>query len=83
MDGSCIGRNYNVIQGAVADAKLGLSAILEEILDMLGARPVAKISPDILSRNRKIWLDQMPEFESDEIPIMPERFVKELSHILL
>jgi acetolactate synthase-1/2/3 large subunit len=82
VDGSCIGRNYNVIQGAVADAKLGLSAIIEEILDMLGARPVAKISPDILSRNRKIWLDQMPEFESDEIPIMPERFVKELSHIL-
>jgi acetolactate synthase-1/2/3 large subunit len=77
-----IGHNYATAVGLVADAKIGLAALLDEVSDRLGGRPAAKVGPDEVGRRRDAYMGTLEEFESAETPIRPERFVAELSAVL-
>ena len=78
-----IGRNYNVAAGIQADAKLGLTALLEE-MGRLGANRVGdRWDPEKIERARTGHMEEVGElFASDESPIRPERIMAELSQAL-
>jgi acetolactate synthase-1/2/3 large subunit len=82
VDANHIGLNYQVIQGIVADAKLGLAAIADEVGNRLGGKPSVKVDPEIIAAKRDSQIREIGEFDSDAVPIRPERFVTELSHVL-
>ena len=77
-----IGHNYETAVGIVADAKLGLAAVTEEVADRLGGRPAEKIQVNEIGRRRAAYMASIDEFESNRTPIRPERFVAELSALL-
>jgi acetolactate synthase-1/2/3 large subunit len=77
-----IGHNYKTAAGLVADAKLGLTAVCEELDRLLAGRPAGKVDPEELTRRRDAYLAGVEEFSSDASPIRPERFVSELSRSL-
>lgn len=77
VDPEVIGRNYDTAVGIVADAHLGLAALLEEVEQTAG-----KVVPEEIANRRKAYMDTIQEFSSDEMPIRPERFIAELSRLL-
>ena len=76
IDPAYIGRNYTTDLGIVADAKLGLAALCDELDES------PKVDPEEIARRRKQYMDQIEEFASDETPIRPERFLAELFPLL-
>jgi len=81
-DAEGIGLNYRVELGMVADAKLGLAALVDEIDRRVAGRDDAKIDPDEIARRRDAFMSQIEEFASDATPIRPERFMAELLRVL-
>ena len=77
-----IGHNYETAVGIVADAKVGLAALADEVSDRLGGRQAEKVDADEIGRRRTAYMASIEEFESDRTPIRPERFVGELSALL-
>ncbi|MHC4235407.1 MAG: thiamine pyrophosphate-dependent enzyme, partial [Planctomycetota bacterium] len=72
-----IGRNYAVAAGIHADAKLGLSALVEEVLVAESAGD--RWDPEEIERDRAEHTDVVAElFSSNESPIRPERLMREL-----
>jgi acetolactate synthase-1/2/3 large subunit len=82
VDPPVIGRNYETAVGIVADAKLGLAVLLEEVDERLSGRPAGKVSPEEIAAKRRAYMDSVAEFSSDETPIRPERFLTELFRLL-
>ena len=82
VDPARFGHNYQTAAGIVADAKMGLAALVEEVSDRLGGRPAEKIEAHEIERRRDAYLASIEEFGSDRTPIRPERFVAELSALL-
>ncbi len=82
VDSERMGYNYETAVGLVADAKLGLAAVVEEVDRLLSGRPAGKVDPETLSKRRDEFMARIEEFASDETPIRPERFVSELSRAL-
>ena len=83
VDPHKIGRNYQTDAAVVADAKLGLAAIVDSVADELGGQPAGKIDPLEMEQRRGAFMESVDEFSSAEIPIRPERFVTELNRVLL
>lgn len=74
IDPNRIGLNYEIEVGIVADAKRAVVALLDAL------RPSDKVDPDELRAARTAFLETVADsFASDEAPIRPERFVRELS----
>ena len=82
VEASRIGLNYQLIQGIVADAKLGLAALVDEVSNRLGGKSDAKVDHEVIATARESQIHEIGEFESDAVPIRPERFVTELSRVL-
>jgi acetolactate synthase-1/2/3 large subunit len=72
-----IGRNYRTEAGIVADAKLGLAALVEELDGELSGRPAGKVDPAELASRRDAFMASVDEFASDDTPIRPGRFFSE------
>jgi len=74
-----IGRNYEVAAGIHADARLGLSALVEEV-GRLGAEGDGdRWDPTQIESDRAEHTEAVAElFASNEIPIRPERLMREL-----
>jgi acetolactate synthase-1/2/3 large subunit len=73
VDPERLGHNYEIEAGMVADARLGVEALLEELEGAAG-----RIDPAEIEALRRAHLENVPEFHSNEIPIRPERFLTEL-----
>jgi acetolactate synthase-1/2/3 large subunit len=73
VDPDRLGHNYEIEVGIVADARLGVEALLEELEGAAG-----RIDPEEIEVLRRAHLESVPEFHSNEIPIRPERFLTEL-----
>ncbi|PIP34998.1 MAG: acetolactate synthase [Desulfobacterales bacterium CG07_land_8_20_14_0_80_52_14] len=82
VDASRIGVNYRVKEGIVADAKLGIAALIEAVADRLGGSRAGKTDPHRIAEKRVAYMDSIDAFTSDAVPIRPERFVKELENAL-
>jgi acetolactate synthase-1/2/3 large subunit len=82
VDPARIGVNYQVGEGIVSDAKLGLTALVEEIEDRLGGGKADKTDPDLIADKRNEHMSAIEEFYSDAQPITPERFVNDLAKVL-
>jgi acetolactate synthase-1/2/3 large subunit len=82
VEASRIGTNYEIAEGIVADAKMGLASIVEELKDRLGGRKADKTDPRRIAAKREAFLAGMEEFASDAVPIRPERFVAEIQRAL-
>ncbi len=79
VDPERIGYNYETAASIVADAKLGLKALVEEVGSLLSGRPAGKIEPEEITQGRNAHLrDTKKLFASDETPIRPERVLAEL-----
>ena len=78
-----IGRNYDVAVGIQADAKLGLTALVEEV-GRLGSNGAGdRWDPAEIERGHAAHMDHISElFLSDESPIRPERLFAELFRAL-
>jgi acetolactate synthase-1/2/3 large subunit len=76
VDPERMGQNYEIEAGIVADARLGLEALLEEC-NRSGAGP-ARTDPGEIEKRRRQHLESVSEFHSNETPIRPERFLAEL-----
>jgi acetolactate synthase-1/2/3 large subunit len=73
VDPERIGVNYDTEVALVCDARRGLEALLEAC-----GRSAVKLDPGAIEDARRSYVESIPEFESDETPIRPERFLKEL-----
>jgi acetolactate synthase-1/2/3 large subunit len=73
VDPERIGINYETEVALVSDAKRGIEALLEACRGS-----AAKLDPQTIEDARRRYVESVSEFESDETPIRPERFVKEL-----
>ncbi len=82
VDPSRIGVNYQVAERIVADAKLGIAALMEAVTDRLGGSKADKIDPGNIADKRAAFMDKMEAFTSEAVPIRPERFVAELAQVL-
>lgn len=82
IDPCVIGRNYKVEHAIVADAKMGLAAMVESLADLLGGKPADKLAPEAIIQLHSNYLTTIEEFQSDATPIRPERFVAELSAVM-
>jgi len=82
VDPTRLGRNYELKEGLLADAKLGLAALVEELEDELSGRSLAKVDPEEIARERAAHLARLDEFHSEDRPIRPERFLTELFQVL-
>jgi acetolactate synthase-1/2/3 large subunit len=74
-----IGTNYAVCHALVADAKTGLAALAEVIADMQGGKTADKLDPETIPQLQTEYVAAMPEFQTNELPIRPERFITEFS----
>ena len=81
-DAERIGLNYRVALGIVADAKLGVDALLGEVDRRTAGRPSIRIDPLEIARRRAAFMSEIEEFTSDARPIRPERFMAELLRVL-
>jgi acetolactate synthase-1/2/3 large subunit len=61
---------------------LGLAALVEEVGNRLGGNPDVKVDPEIIAAKRESHICEIAEFNSDAVPIRPERFVNELTRVL-
>jgi len=82
VEASRIGINYEIAEGIVADAKMGLAAMVEELKDRLGGGKADKKDPQRIAAKREAFFSGMEEFGSDAVPIRPERFVAEIQKVL-
>lgn len=82
VDPARIGLNYQVAAGVVADARLGLAALVEELEGRLGGGKTGKTDPELIACKRQNYMSSMEEFSSGASPIRPERFVTELAKVL-
>lgn len=82
IDPAYIGRNYTTALGIVADAQLGLAALLGELDKRLSGRSAEKVDPEEIRKRRNAFMAQIEEFSSDATPIRPERFLSELFPLL-
>ena len=82
LDATRLGVNYELSAGLVADAKLGLAALAQEVGDLLSGKPAGKFDPARIARAREADLAERWEFGSDDSPIWPERFIAELGQAL-
>jgi acetolactate synthase-1/2/3 large subunit len=82
IDPSVIGLNYKVAYPIVSDAKLGLTAMVETVADLLGGKSADKVDPEVIPQLRNDYMAAMEEFQSDATPIRPERFIAELSAVM-
>ena len=82
VEASRIGTNYEITEGIVADAKMGLACIVEELKKRLGGGKADKTDPQRIASKREAFLAGMEEFASDALPIRPERFVAEIQRVL-
>lgn len=74
VDPNRIGLNYETEVGIVADAKRAVAALLD------ASSPSDKVAPEELGNARTAYLETVADlFDSDDTPIRPERFVRELS----
>jgi acetolactate synthase-1/2/3 large subunit len=74
-----IGRNYPVAAGIHADAKLGLSALVEEVNRLCTGSAGDRWDPVQIERDRAEHTDAVAElFASKQRPIRPERLMREL-----
>jgi acetolactate synthase I/II/III large subunit len=76
VDPEKLGRNYETEVGIVADARRGVEALLEECSRVLSG--AGKIDPEEIETRRRAQLESVSEFQSNETPIRPERFLTEL-----
>ncbi len=74
VDPDRLGQNYEIEVGIVADARRGVEALLEEC----GRAGGEGIDPDEIEKRRRSHLESVSEFQSNETPIRPERFLSEL-----
>jgi acetolactate synthase-1/2/3 large subunit len=78
-----IGNNFDTAVGIVADAKLGIAALIEEVDRLLAGKPAGKVDLEQIARSRESRMMQFEELAtSDEQPIRPERFLAELFRVL-
>ena len=77
VDPERLGLNYKVEAGIVADARLGLEALLEECGRSVSGK-AGKIDPEEIEGRRRAHLESVSEFHSSDTPIRPERFLTEL-----
>lgn len=77
-----VGHNYRTAVGLVADARLGLEALVEEVSDRLAGRAAGRVDVEELAGRRTASVDAVEELSSDAVPIRPERFVSELGRAL-
>ena len=82
VEASRIGTNYEITEGIVADARMGLASIVEELKDRLGGGKANRTDPRSIAEKREAFLARMEEFASDAVPIRPERFVAEIQRVL-
>jgi acetolactate synthase-1/2/3 large subunit len=82
IDPATVGRNYTIEVGIVADARLGLAALRDELDASFSGRSAGKVDPEELARRRLRYLEKVEEFDSDAIPLRPERFLTELFRLL-
>jgi len=82
VDPNHMGINFQLVEGVVADAKLGLAALVEEIANRLGGGKADKTDPSLISRKREAHMLAVEDFTSNVMPIRPERFVTELVNVL-
>ncbi|MBV8602536.1 MAG: thiamine pyrophosphate-binding protein, partial [Candidatus Eremiobacteraeota bacterium] len=80
VDPDVIGANYRTEAPVVGDAKLALEALIEEL------GPCKASRDDAEARVRRARAEKFAAFDelaaSDATPILPERFVRELQHVL-
>jgi acetolactate synthase-1/2/3 large subunit len=77
IDPERLGINYEVEVGMVADARRGVEALLEEC--QRGATGAGgRTDPEELERGWRAHMETVAEFQSDQTPIRPERFLSEL-----
>ena len=81
VEASRLGTNYEIEEGIVADAKIGLGSIVEELKNRLGGRKADKTDPRRIEKKREALLSGMEEFGSDAVPIRPERFAAEFQRV--
>jgi acetolactate synthase-1/2/3 large subunit len=74
VDPDRLGQNYEIEVGIVADARTGIEALLEECGRVVSGR----IDPAEIEKRRRDHLESVSEFQSNETPIRPERFLAEL-----
>ncbi len=77
-----IGSNYDTAVGIVADAKLGLAALGQELDERFSGRSAEKVDTEDIAKRREACLSRIDAFSSDEAPIRPERFLSELLPLL-
>ena len=77
-----IGSNYGTAVGIVADAKLGLAALGQELDERFSGRSAEKVDTEDIAKRREACLSRIDAFSSDEEPIRPERFLSELLPLL-
>lgn len=83
IDPDELGRNYPLAVGIVADAKLGLSALLDELQQQFGDASLGKVDPAELEARRATFMQSVAHhFESAEAPIRPERLLHELFDVM-
>ena len=76
-----INKDYDVMYGAIGDAKIVLRQMIEEVKRQLGASGRADVHGvvDRISQIREEWMGQWkPNFASSEVPISPYRVIREL-----
>lgn len=79
-----IGRNYPVVAGVVADAKLGLRALVESLRERIQPRPLeAQARYHEIHRTVAEWREVVrPKLNSSEVPITGHRVVREIQGVL-
>lgn len=81
IDPAEIGRNYPTALGAVADAKLGITQLLEAAQTV--AKPVRLALRGRIAAGRAAFLDNFGDFyASNQFPLRPERILAELRRAL-
>lgn len=76
-----INKDYDVVYGAIGDAKLVLRQMIEEAKRQLGANGRGDVNgvTDRISQLKEEWLGQWePHFTTNEVPISPYRVLREL-----
>jgi acetolactate synthase-1/2/3 large subunit len=79
-----IGRNYSTEVGIVGDAKLALRDLIEALKLKIRKKPLEQMPRVQQIQNLlKDWWDAVaPRMSSDEVPIKPQRLIKEIQEFL-
>jgi acetolactate synthase-1/2/3 large subunit len=83
VDPDEIGRNYPTEVGIVADAKIALASVLEEVKKLQPTPLVVQDRLDTVAKRVGAWREGIkPDQQSDASPIKPQRLMKELADFL-